>query len=65
MFIPSCNNDISVVINDKLYFLQIFSLYAMTFMQNKLLTIKFKFGKSVFTFYMYMYRLMLFTVKEK
>lgn len=65
MLIPSCYNNICIVINDELNFLHIASLNAVTISQSKLFTIIFKFGKTIFSFHMHMYRIMLLAVEKE
>jgi len=65
MLVPSCDNNIGIVVNYKLNFLHVASLDTMTFTEIEPLTIIFKLCKAIFALYMHVYRIMLLTIKEE
>lgn len=65
MLVPSSNNNISIVVNYKLNLLHVTCLDTMTFAEIKSLTIILELCKAIFALYMYVYRVMLFTMKKK
>ena len=64
MLVPSSNNNISIVVNYKLNLLQVTCLDTMTFAEIKSLTIILELCKAIFALYMYVYRVMLFTIER-
>ena len=65
MLVPSNNNNISIVVNYKLNLLHVTCLDTMTFAEIKSLTIILELCKAILALYMYVYRVMLFTMKKK
>lgn len=65
MLVPSSDNNISIVVNYKLNLLHVTCLDTMTFAEIKSLTIILELCKAIFALYMYVYRVMLFTMKKK
>ena len=65
MLVPSCDNNIGIVVNNKLNLLHVTSLDTMAFTEMESLTIIFELCKPIFALYMHVYRVMLLTVKEE
>ena len=65
MLVPSSDNNISIVVNYKLNLLHVTCLDTMTFAEIKSLTIILELCKAIFALYMYVYRVMLFTIEEE
>lgn len=65
MFIPTADDDISILINSKFDFLHVTCLDVVLLNKDKLLTVPVKFCHAAITLDMDMNRLMLFAVKEE
>lgn len=65
MLVPSNDNNISIVVNYKLNLLHVTCLDTMTFAEIKSLTIILELCKAILALYMYVYRVMLFTIEEE